>query len=83
MFLTGIAVAVKKSQQIRTCAQCFLKGEREHWIRRQGGKLGLFTINKKNPDILVGNFGSVRTVRVVYHLPKISVLSRRARLDSS
>ena len=42
-----------------------------------------FTIYKKTPEILVGNFRSVRTVRVVYHLPKISGLSRRARLDSS
>ena len=31
----------------------------------------------------MGNFPSTRTVRVVYHLPKISGLSRRARLDSS
>ena len=38
---------------------------------------------KQNPEILVGNFRSARTVRVVYHLPKISGLSRRARLDSS
>ena len=44
---------------------------------------GLFTIYKKIPEILVGNFRSVRKVRVVYHLPKISGLSRRARLDSS
>ena len=29
------------------------------------------------------NFRSVRMVRVVYHLPKISGLSRRARLDAS
>ena len=43
----------------------------------------LFTIYKNIPEILVGNFRSVRTVRVVYHLPKISELSRRARLDSS
>ena len=43
----------------------------------------MFTIYKKNPEILVGNFRSVRTVRFVYHLPKISGLSRRARLDSS
>ena len=44
----------------------------------------LFTIYKKIPEILVGNFGSVKTVRVVHHLPKISELSRRAsRLDSS
>ena len=42
-----------------------------------------FTIYKKIPEILVGSFRSVRTVRVVYHLPKISGLSRRARLDSS
>ena len=40
----------------------------------------LFTIYKKIPEILVR---SVRTVRVVYHLPKISGLSHRARLDSS
>ena len=38
---------------------------------------------KKIPEILVGNFRSVRTVRVVDHVPKISGLSRRARLDSS
>ena len=37
----------------------------------------------KIPESLVGNFRSVRTVRVVYRLPKISGLSRRARLDSS
>ena len=44
----------------------------------------LFTIYKKIPESLVGNFGSVKTVRVVHHLPKISELSRRAsRLDSS
>ena len=44
----------------------------------------LFTIHKKKiPEILVEKFWSVRTVRVVYHLPKISWLSRRARLDSS
>ena len=44
----------------------------------------LFTIYKKIPEILVGNFGSVKTVRVVHHLPKISGLSRRAsRLDSN
>ena len=42
----------------------------------------LFTIYKKIPEILVGNFRSVRTVRVVYHLPKISGLSHRTRLDS-
>ena len=44
---------------------------------------GCLPFTKKNPEILVGNFWSVRTVRVVYHLPKISGLSRRARLDSS
>ena len=44
----------------------------------------LFTIYKKIPEILVGNFGSVKAVRVVHHLPKISGLSSRAsRLDSS
>ena len=32
---------------------------------------------------MVGNFRSVRTVRFVYHLLKISGLSCRARLDSS
>lgn len=32
-------------------------------------------------EILVGNFPSVKTVRVLYHLTKISELSRRARLD--
>ena len=42
----------------------------------------MFTIYKKIPEILVGNFRSVRTVRVVYHLPKISGLSHRTRLDS-
>ena len=46
-------------------------------------RLGLFTIYKKSPEILVGTFRSVRTLRVVYHLPKISGLSRRAKLDSS
>ena len=39
----------------------------------------LFTIHQKK----ILKFWSVRTVRVVYHLPKISGLSRRARLDSS
>ena len=43
----------------------------------------LFTIYKKIPEILVWNFWSVRTVPAVYHLPKISGLSRRARLNSS
>ena len=46
-------------------------------------RLGLFTVSKKSPEILVGTFRSVRTLRVVYHLPKISGLSRRAKLDSS
>ena len=36
----------------------------------QNRTLWLFTIYKKIPEILVGNFRSVRTVRVVYHLPK-------------
>ena len=44
---------------------------------------GCLPFIKKTPEILVGNFWSVRTVRVVYHLPKISGLSRRAWLDSS
>ena len=43
----------------------------------------VYHLQKKIPEILVGNFRSVRTVRVVYHLPKISGLSRRARLDAS
>ena len=43
----------------------------------------LFTIYKKISEILVGNFCSVRTVRVVYHLPKIFGLLCHARLDSS
>ena len=46
-------------------------------------RLWLFTIYKKNPEILVGNFWSVRTVRFVYHLPKISALRCQATLDSS
>ena len=46
-------------------------------------KIWLFTVYKKNSEILVANFRSVRTVRVVYHLPKISGLSRRALMDSS
>ena len=45
--------------------------------------LRLFTIYKKIPEILVGNFRSARTVCVVYQLPKILGLTRRARLDSS
>ena len=43
----------------------------------------MFTIYKKIPEILVRNFRSVRTVCVVYHLPKISGLSRRAGQDFS
>ena len=43
----------------------------------------MFNIYKKIPEILLGNFRSVRTVCVIYHLPKISGLSRRASLDSS
>ena len=39
----------------------------------------LFAIHQKKFQ----KFWSVRTVRVVYDLPKISGLSRRARLDSS
>ena len=35
-------------------------------------KRGLFTIYKNIPEILVGNFRSVRTVRFVYHLLKNS-----------
>ena len=38
---------------------------------------------KKNPEILVVNFPSVRMAGVIYHLPKISGLSRRTSLDSS
>ena len=45
--------------------------------------LVVYHSSKKIPEILVEKFWSVRTVRVVYHLPKISGLSRRARLDSS
>ena len=40
---------------------------------------GCLPFIKKLPEILVGNFRSVRTVRVVYHLPKIS--GWRATLD--
>ena len=43
----------------------------------------LFTVYRKNPEILAGNFQSVKTVPVVYHLSKISESSRRARRDSS
>ena len=43
----------------------------------------LFTVYRKNPEISAGNFQSVKTVPVVYHLPKISESSRRARRDSS
>ena len=52
------------------------------WATRRW-RLWLFTIYKKIPEILVGNFRSVRTVRVVYLLSEISGLSRRAKLDSS
>ena len=48
-----------------------------------GQKGRLFTIYKKIPEILIGKFRSERTARIVYHLPKICGLSRRARLDSS
>ena len=44
---------------------------------------GLFTISKKKILEILVDFRSVRTVRVVYCLPKISSLWRRARLDSS
>ena len=45
---------------------------------------GLFTISeKKNSRNFGRDFRSVRTVRVVYRLPKISALSRRARLNPS
>ena len=57
---------------------CWLLSPRLVWET-----LWLFTIYKRIPEILVGNFRSLRTVCVVYHLPKISGLSRRARLDSS
>ena len=50
---------------------------------RKNTQLLLTIYKKKIPEILVGNFRSVRTVRVVYHLPKISGLSSRARLESS
>ena len=60
------------------------------YIPLEGGRVipiqkcyGLFTIYKKIPEILVGNFRSVRMVRVIYHLPKISALLHRTRLDSS
>ena len=44
---------------------------------------GCLPFIKKIPEILIGNFRSVKTVFVVYHLPKISGLSHRSRLDSS
>ena len=50
---------------------------------RKNTQLLLTIYKKKIPEILVGNFRSVRTVRVVYHLPKISGLSRHTTLDSS
>ena len=43
----------------------------------------LFTIYKNILEILVGNFCSIRTARVVCRLPKISGLSCRDWLDSS
>ena len=43
------------------------------WLSR------LFTIYKKNPEILVGTFRSVRTVRVVHHF--LNFLDCRATLD--
>ena len=46
-------------------------------------RLWLLTIYKKNPEILLGNFWSVRTVRVVYQSPKISGLWCQATLNSS
>ena len=52
------------------------------WATRRW-RLWLFTIYKKFPEILVGNFRWVRTVRVVYLLSEISGLLRRAKLDSS
>ena len=50
---------------------------------RKNTQLLLTIYKKKITEILVGNFRSVRTVRVVYHLPEISGLSSRARLESS
>ena len=47
-----------------------------------GRLVGCLPFIKKIPEILLGNFRSVRTVCVVYHLPKISGLSRRARHSS-
>ena len=44
---------------------------------------GCLPFIKKNPEILAGNSRSVRTICVVYNLPKISVLSPSARLDAS
>ena len=52
-------------------------------LEKQRRNWGCLPFIKKIPEILVGNFRSLRTVRVVYRLPKISGLSRRARLDSS
>ena len=55
----------------------------ERIAKGQRGHLGLFTIFKKNSGNFGWEFRSVRTVRVVYHMPKISGLSPRARLDST
>ena len=54
-----------------TCLDCKYKISLDHL------RLRFLTIHKKIPEILVENFRSVRTVRVVNHLPKISGLSRR------
>ena len=43
--------------------------------------MGCLPFYKEIPEILVGNLQSVRTVLVIYHLPKISGLSRHARQD--
>ena len=51
--------------------------------RRAPGDNGCLPFIKKFRKFWLRIFWSVRTVRVVYHLPKISGLSRRARLDSS
>ena len=56
-------------------------GEENELDARFMNRWWLFTIYKKIPEIFVEN--PVRTVRIVYHLPKIAGLSRRARLDSS
>ena len=48
----------------------------------RGGAGVAYHFQRKFRKFCFGNFCSVRTVCVVYHLPKISGLSRRARLDS-